>query len=42
MAALSRHPDRDPAALQRAYQDARIAVPDTVFNAVLGRPDRIQ
>lgn len=41
MAALTREPDRDPAALQRAYQDARIAVPDTVFNAVLGRPDRI-
>lgn len=41
MAALSRQPDADPAALARAYQDARIAVPDTVFNAVLGRPDRV-
>jgi hypothetical protein len=41
MAALSRHPDGDPTALQRAYQDPRIAVPDTVFNAVLGRTDRI-
>ncbi|MGD9884866.1 MAG: transglutaminase domain-containing protein [Reyranella sp.] len=41
MAVLTCQPDRDPAALQRAYQDARIAVPDTVFNAVLGRPDRI-
>ncbi|WP_395708846.1 hypothetical protein [Reyranella sp.] len=42
MAALTRQPDRDPSALQRAYQDGRIAVPDTVFSAVLGRPDRIQ
>jgi hypothetical protein len=41
MAALSRRPDRDPAALQRACRDSRIAVPDTVFNAVLGRPDPI-
>lgn len=41
MAALTCQPDRDAAALQRAYQDARIAVPDTVFNAVLGRPDAI-
>lgn len=40
-AALTRQPDRDRAALQHAYQDARIAVPDTVFNAVLGRPDCI-
>ncbi|MFO1162939.1 MAG: transglutaminase-like domain-containing protein [Reyranellaceae bacterium] len=41
MAPLSSQPDRDPAALQRAYRDARIAVPDTVFNAVLNRPDRL-
>ncbi len=41
MAALSRQPDRDPAALQRACRDSRIAVPDTVFNAVLGRPEPI-
>ncbi len=39
MAALTRQPDRDPGALQRAYRDARVAVPDTVFNAVLGRSD---
>jgi hypothetical protein len=41
IAALTREPDRDPVAVQSAYRDARVAVPDTVFNAVLGRPDRI-
>ena len=28
-------------ALREAYRDKRLAVPDTVFNAVLGRPDPV-
>ena len=32
-------PDDEPEALRAAYADPRVAVPDTVFNAVLGRPE---
>jgi len=38
---LSHAPDEHPAELQAAYEDRRIAVPGTVFNAVLNRPDPI-
>lgn len=36
LAALSSRPDDDPEALRAAYDDSRVAVPPTVFNAVLG------
>jgi hypothetical protein len=32
-------PGDDPQTLRSAYADPRVAVPDTVFNAVLGRPE---
>jgi hypothetical protein len=38
---LSRDPDGNAQALREAYGDTRVAVPDTVFNAVLNRPDRV-
>jgi len=41
LAALSRAPDADPAAVRDAYRDQRLAVPDTVFNAVLNRPEAV-
>jgi hypothetical protein len=41
LAGLSRAPDADPAALRCAYADARVAVPGTVFNAVLGRSETV-
>jgi hypothetical protein len=41
LAALSRDPDDHAEALREAYRDQRVAVPDTVFNAVLNQPDRV-
>ena len=41
LAELSHAPDEHPDALRAAYQDERIAVPGTVFNAVLNRLDPI-
>ena len=41
MAAVSREPDADPDALGAAYRDQRIAVPNTVFNAILNRPEAV-
>jgi len=39
LAELSHAPDEHADALRAAYRDKRIAVPGTVFNAVLNRPD---
>jgi Transglutaminase-like superfamily len=41
LAGLTRDPDVDLDALRSVYADTRIAVPDTVFNAVLDRPDPV-
>ncbi len=41
LAALSRDPDAHPDDLRAAYEDRRVAVPATVFNAVLGRPETV-
>ena len=41
LAELSRAPDRHFGDLRAAYKDERVAVPDTVFNAVLNRPDPV-
>jgi hypothetical protein len=41
LAELSHAPDAYADALRAAYQDKRIAVPGTVFNAVLNRPDPV-
>jgi hypothetical protein len=41
LAALTREPDANLEALQEAYRDQRLAVPDTVFNAVLNRADHL-
>ena len=41
LAAFSRAPDADSQALRGAYDDIRVAVPATVFNAVLGRPETL-
>jgi len=41
LAALSREPDVKLDELRSAYADSRVAVPDTVFNAVLNRPDPV-
>jgi hypothetical protein len=41
LAGLSRDPDADSQALSRACEDVRVAVPATVFNAVLGRPETV-
>ncbi|MDP2376843.1 transglutaminase domain-containing protein [Reyranella sp.] len=41
LAALSHEPDKHPGALRDAYDDQRIAVPPTVFNAVLNRPELV-
>ena len=41
LAALSHAPDRHFGDLRAAYKDKRVAVPGTVFNAVLNRPDPV-
>jgi len=41
LAELSHAPDAHEAELRAVYQDERIAVPGTVFNAVLNRPDPV-
>ncbi|UYN96168.1 MAG: transglutaminase domain-containing protein [Enhydrobacter sp.] len=41
LAVLSGEPDRHFEGLGEAYRDSRVAVPPTVFNAVLGRPQEI-
>lgn len=41
LAGLTRDPDRHLDQLRAAYDDPRIAVPATVFNAVLGRPEAV-
>ena len=41
LAALSHAPDRHFGELRAVYQDTRVAVPGTVFNAVLNRPDPV-
>jgi len=41
LAELSHVPDKHPDELRAIYQDKRIAVPGTVFNAVLDRPDPV-
>jgi hypothetical protein len=42
LAELSHAPDEHAEALRAAYRDKRVAVPGTVFNAVLNRPDPVQ
>lgn len=41
LAELSHAPDRQFGDLRAAYKDERVAVPGTVFNAVLNRPDPV-
>jgi hypothetical protein len=41
LAALSSRPDDDPEGLRAAYDDRRVTVPPTVFNAVLGRAEPV-
>ena len=41
LAELSHAPDEHADALRAVYEDKRVAVPGTVFNAVLNRPDHI-
>jgi hypothetical protein len=41
LAVLSHEPDEHPDALREAYDDQRVAVPPTVFNAVLNRPEMV-
>jgi hypothetical protein len=41
LAAFSHAPDRHFGDLRAAYKDTRVAVPGTVFNAVLNRPDPV-
>ena len=41
LAELSHAPDQHRDELRDAYQDKRVAVPGTVFNAVLNRPDPV-
>lgn len=41
LAALTHQPDRHFDELRAVYADPRIAVPPTVFNAVLGRPEAV-
>jgi hypothetical protein len=41
LAGFSHSPDRHFGDLRAAYKDERVAVPDTVFNAVLNRPDPV-
>jgi Transglutaminase-like superfamily len=42
LAALTLDPDAHIDDLRRAYEDQRIAVPDTVFNTVLNQPQQLQ
>lgn len=42
LAALSHAPDEHLDELRAVYRDKRVAVPGTVFNAVLNRPDPVQ
>ena len=39
LAELTRDPDANADKLARAYEDRRVFVPGTVFNAVLNRPE---
>ena len=41
LAGLTCHPDRHLEELRTVYEDPRIAVPSTVFNAVLRRPEAV-
>jgi hypothetical protein len=41
LAAMTLDPDAHIDQLRRAYEDRRIAVPDTVFNAVLNRAQQL-
>lgn len=41
LAVFSHAPDRHFGDLRAVYKDKRVAVPDTVFNAVLNRPDPV-
>jgi len=41
LAAMTHEPDKHLSELRAAYDDARIAVPPTVFNAVLNRPEAV-
>ena len=41
LARLTLEPDRHLVEIRTAYDDPRIAVPPTVFNAVLGRPEAV-
>lgn len=41
LAELTRDPDVNLDALRSVYADKRVAVPNTVFNAVLNRPDPV-
>ena len=41
LAAMSNHPDDAPEGLRAAYDDSRVTVPPTVFNAVLGRDEPV-
>jgi hypothetical protein len=41
LAGLTHDPDRHADELSAVYQDPRIAVPPTVFNAVLNRPEAV-
>lgn len=41
LAELTREPDRHFGELRTLYRDKRFAVPDTVFNAILNRPQQV-
>ena len=41
LAEISHAPDRHFGELRAIYKDTRVAVPGTVFNAVLNRPDTV-
>ncbi len=41
LASLSSRPDDAPEGLRAAYDDSRVTVPPTVFNAVLGREEPV-
>jgi len=41
LAALTRQPEASPAELRRAYDDERVRVPASVFNAVLQRNEPV-
>jgi len=42
LAMLTREPDAHLSELQALYKDERLAVPSTVFNAILNRPQQVQ